>query len=155
MNSASHIIGKTYFSYYLTYRLLLKAKPVIIWHQNDATLYCGAGVFTLQHNMIQRNRFLSADKNPSAKSMTILIDASAMPDQPRMVPIGAGLGDKLGPTIIFSSSPKLHACQKMLDESLPSKSRTHILPFLLLNSAGTLYSSWNMNQKDGGAPRSG
>ena len=77
--------------------------------------------------------FLTDDENQSAKGITILIDANAVedpytvPPPPRSIPFVPGLGDELGPTIVYFSSPNLRYCKKKLNESLMAHHAIYIM----------------------------
>ena len=124
---ANDPLGKTFLSRYLFFRLLLQKKPVMVLNPGGfAYFYCDSGVFLLRE-IIAEHFFLTGEDNESARSITILIDAGAVPDHPRRIPLAEGLHEKLGPTMIFFSSPQLSHCSKKLAESLPSHHSIHVM----------------------------
>ena len=121
--------GKTEFLKYLRNKLLLQKKPVI-WFRFPAVsfFFCASGVYELDESQITSLGFLDAANNKSARGITILIDAKQVKESgPPCVPLIYAVQNKLGPTIIYCTSPKLRETERVMEQSLLNHNITYIM----------------------------
>ena len=122
-------IGKTAFLAYLRHDLLLQGKPVIVYDKPHPTFFCSSGVYKISQGDLDSD-FLEAEDDEFVRSITLLIDADR--DDPeqmyRTIPLISSVSDKvLGPTVVYTTSPKLRYTKKQLSQVLNKKSEYRVM----------------------------